>query len=191
LREAEMLSETRTVNDSYLFDYALGVFNGAGINRLDTNEQKDISGRLVAHPVKDLSVGGSFYTGRATLNTTPARPERKQDRDRIGAELAYAHDPISLKWEYITGKDGPTNKDGWYLQAGYFVIPKKLQGVLKFDTLDPDTRTGKNNTRVYTTGVNYYFNKWAFVQVNYEIKDEQQKKQIRNNALTGQLTLQF
>ena len=179
------------IQDNYLFDYAVGVFNGNGINRLDNNEQKDIIGRLVAHPIKDLSVGGSFYTGRATLNTTPARPEQKQDRDRIGAELAYTHDPISLKWEYISGDDGTTNKDGWYAQAGYFIIPKKLQGVFKFDTYNPDTKVKKDGTNVYTAGINYYFNKWAFAQVNYELKDEKQEREIPNNTLTGQLTLQF
>ncbi len=179
------------IQDNYLFDYALGVFNGAGINRSDTNEQKDFVGRLVAHPIKDLTVGGSYYAGRATLSTTPARPERKQDRDRIGGEFAYVHDPISLKGEYIVGDDGATHKDGWYLQAGYFVIPKKLQGIFKFDTYDSDTKAKNNYTNVYTAGVNYYFNKWTFAQVNYELKNERRKREIPNNALIGQLTLQF
>lgn len=179
------------INDSYLFDYALGVFNGAGINRADTNEQKDFIGRLVAHPIKDLSVGGSYYVGRATLSTTPARPERKQDRDRIGGEFAYVHDPISFRGEYIKGEDGSTEKSGWYLQAGYFVMPKRLQGVFKFDRFDPNDNATQDETNVYTGGVNYYFNKWAFVQVNYELKDERQKKERRNNALAGQVTLQF
>ncbi len=179
------------IKDSYLFDYALGVFNGAGINKSDTNEQKDFVGRLVVHPIKDLSVGSSYYVGRATLSTTPARPERKQDRDRIGGEFAYVHDPISLRGEYIKGDDGPTEPSGWYLQAGYFVIPKKLQGVFKFDRYDPNDNASLDETNVYTSGVNYYFNKWAFVQLNYELKDERQKKEKRNNALIGQLTLQF
>lgn len=174
--------------DSYLFDYALGVFNGAGINTSDTNEQKDVVGRLVFHPLKNWSVGSSYYRGRYTLSSAPTR---KDDRNRIGTEFAYVKDPISLKGEYIEGKDGATKKDGWYLQAGYFFIPKKLQGVFKFDTYDPNSDTDNNETDVYILGGSWYFNKWAFLQVNYELKNEIKRKEIDNNALTGQLTLLF
>ncbi len=170
-----------------LFDYAFGVFNGSGINTSDKNEQKDFVGRLVFHPNKDWSVGGSYYNGYGSWGS----PIRKNDRDRIGGEFAYVHDPISLKGEYIKGNDGATNKDGWYLQAGYFLIPQKLQGVFKFDTLDPNSDTDNNETNIFTLGGNWYFNKWAFLQVNYELKDEWGRKEISNNALIGQLTLQF
>ncbi len=169
------------------FDYALGVFNGSGINRSDTNEQKDFIGRLVYHPSKEWSIGSSYYAGRAILTSAPAR---KDDRDRIGAEFAYLKEPISLKGEYIRGNDRDVKKDGWYLQAGYFFIPKKFQGVLKFDYYDPNTELGQNTTNVYTLGGNWYFNKWAFLQFNYELKDEK-AKEIDNNSLTTQLTLQF
>lgn len=173
--------------DYSLIDYAAGVFNGSGINTADRNEQKDLVGRLVFHPLKDLSLGGSYYLGRATLSTATAG---KQDRDRVGAELAYVHDPISLKGEYIRGNDRGVKKDGWYAQAGYFFIPKKLQGVFKYDTFDSNVNAGKNTTNVYTLGGSWYFNKWAFLQANYELKDEK-GKELRNNALLSQLTLQF
>jgi phosphate-selective porin len=142
---------------------------------------------LVFHPFKELGIGGSYYAGRYTLTTAA---NRKDDRDRIGGEFAYVKDPISLKGEYIKGNDGATKKDGWYLQAGYFLIPKKFQPVFKFDYYDPNTEVDQNTTNVYTFGGNWYFNKWAFLQVNYELKDEK-AKEIDNNALIGQLTLQF
>ena len=182
------------VGDYNLVDYAIGVFNGAGINKLDTNDQKDVVGRIIFHPVKDLSVGGSYYTGRFTLPLARSEGDaRKRNRERIGGEFAYVHDPISLKGEYIYGIDGTASKQGWYAQAGYFVIPKKLQAVFKFDTYDPSTDTENNETNVYTLGVNWYFNKWVFLQVNYEIKDELSGsvKDIKNNALTAQATVQF
>ncbi len=168
-----------------LVDYAFGVFNGAGINKADTNEQKDYAGRLVFHPLKAWSLGGSYYAG-----SYAATSARNDDRDRTGLEFAYVEDPISFKGEYIKGHDGTVNKDGWYLQAGYFFIPKKFQGVFKFDTYDLNTKLDKNEKNVYTLGGNWYFNKWAFLQVNYELKDEL-SKEIDNNALTSQFTLQF
>jgi phosphate-selective porin len=142
---------------------------------------------LVFHPFKELGIGGSYYAGRYTLTTAA---NRKDDRDRIGGEFSYVSDPISFKGEYIKGNDGPTDKDGGYLQGGYFFIPKKLQGVFKFDYYDPNTSTEENETKAYIPGINWYFNKWAFLQVNYELKDEVGKERD-NNALIGQLTLQF
>ena len=176
--------------DYNLFDYAFGIFNGSGINSSDKNEQKDFVGRLVFHPLKEWSIGSSYYNGYGSWATAPSTTIRKNDRDRIGAEFAYVKDPFSLKGEYIKGNDGATKKDGWYLQTGYFFIPKKFQGVFKFDTYDPNTDVDTNETNVYTLGGNWYFNKWAFLQVNYEFKD-QRAKEIDDNALIGQLTLQF
>ncbi len=175
-----------TKEDYNLLDYAFGIFNGSGINTSDKDDQKDCVGRLVYHPLMDWSVGASYYNGYGSWGT----PLRKNNRDRVGGEFAYVHDLISLKGEYIRGNDGATEKDGWYLQAGYFFIPQKFQAVFKFDTYDPDTKVRKNETDVFTLGGNWYFNKWAFLQVNYELKDERGKER-NNNALIAQLTLQF
>lgn len=163
-----------------LIDYAVGVFNGSGINRADQDEQKDIVGRVVFSIFDDLSIGASIYEGRYIGGR----------RDRAGVEFAYTGEPFSVKGEYIQGKDGSTGKEGWYLQAGYFIIPSRVQGVVKFDTFDPDRGVSKNETDVFTARANIYFNKWAFLQVNYEDKRERGAK-VNNDALTGQLTVQF
>jgi phosphate-selective porin OprO and OprP len=170
-----------------LIDYAAGVFNGAGVNTTDTNKDKDIIGRLVFRLLKDLSIGGSYYTGKYTLATAPGT---KNDRIRAGAELAYVKDNYSLKGEYIQGKDALIKKNGWYAQATYFIIVKKLQGVFKFDSFDLNKDIQANESGLYTFGANWFFNKWAFLQVNYEAKNEA-GKEIDNNVLTGQFTVQF
>lgn len=175
-----------TRKDRVLLDYAFGIFNGAGINTSDNNEEKDFAGRVVFHPVKGLDVGASYYDGAGNYGT----PNKDQNRDRAGLELAYAYENLSLKGEYIVGNDGKTDKNGWYLQAGYFFIPKKLQGVVKYDTFNPDADKSKDETNVTTLGLNWAFNKWSFLQVSYELKDEAGTK-VNNNVLTGQMTLLF
>lgn len=167
-------------DDRNLVEYAVGVFNGSGINRPDQDEQKDLIGRVVFRVLKDLSVGASVYEGRY-IGT---------NRDRVGVEFAYTGDPFSIKGEYIRGEDGAKDKEGWYLQAGYFIIPKRLQGVVKFDTFDPDKAVSENEADVFTAGANIIFNKGAFLQVNYEDKREEGAK-VNNDALTAQLTVQF
>ena len=44
--------------------YNLAVMNGQGINLKDKNNQKDIVGSLMVHPLDWLSVGGSFVKGK-------------------------------------------------------------------------------------------------------------------------------
>ncbi len=44
--------------------YNLAIMNGQGINLKDKNNQKDIVGSLMVHPLKWLSVGGSFVKGK-------------------------------------------------------------------------------------------------------------------------------
>jgi len=172
-----------TVNQ---FDYAVGVFNGAGINAADGNERKDLAVRLVYRPIDALSLGVSGYNGRYTKSTTEAAAVR----NRTGLEFAYTPEPFSLKGEYIKGTDNSTNKDGWYLQAVYSFVPKTLQGVLKYDVYDADMSKANNESGVTTWGVNYFFNKWAFLQLNYELKSESGTK-VDNNALSAQFTSQF
>jgi len=175
----------RRAQSRWVFDYAVGVFNGSGINTSDTNEQKDTVGRLVAHLSDDCTIGGSFYTGRYTL-----KDARKTTggRERLGFELAYVRDPFSVKSEFISGRDGTSHKSGWYAQTAYFVFPQKLQGVFKFDTFNPDNSFGRTN--VYTFGGNWYFNQWAYLQLNYELKDER-FREIDDNSLIAQLTAKF
>ena len=43
-----------------LFDYAVGVFNGAGISRRDDNRRKDGAARLVVYPFAGLSLAGDY-----------------------------------------------------------------------------------------------------------------------------------
>jgi len=174
-------------SDNYLFDYAFGVFNGSGTNTSDHNEQKDFIGRLIFHPAKALSIGASFYKGKYTLSETPTQ---KNKRNRIGVEFAYVYNCLSLKGEYISGSDGSTKKDGWYLQTGHCLIPKKIQWILKYDSFDPNTKISKNATDAYTIGVNWFFNNRAKLQVNYELKDEESQEKS-NNTFIIQMQLGF
>ena len=165
------------------FEYSIGIFNGSGINTVDLNEEKDIIARTALHPLKYLTLGSSFYYGKYTLTNTL---DKILARERIGADLSYQSNNISLKAEYIHGKDDIVEKAGWFVQAGYFLFPDKFQSLLKYDTYDPDTHVSNNSTNIYTVGFNYYFDKKSKIQVNYEIIDEQcQEKE--NNALIAQL----
>jgi len=178
------------VNNIPVIEYRIGVFNGSGINVADTaNNEKDISGRLVITPIKGLSFGCSIYNGWDKA-IKPDVAGKSQTRNRVGGELSYIVSSFSLKAEYISGKDGKTNRSGWYVQAGYFVIPQKLQILGKYDVYDPNTSTGSNLSTNYVFGANYNFNSWSRLQAFYTIRQEQGPA-ISNNYLAVQYQIGF
>ncbi|GAC1302383.1 MAG: hypothetical protein NVSMB24_06900 [Mucilaginibacter sp.] len=175
------------VNDHYLFDYTFGVFNGAGYDvTTDNNDHKDIAGRFTAHPVKNLAISADFYNGQGYYGT----PARNQARKRGGFDVRYVTGGLSLTAEYDKGTDGIIKKDGWYAQAAYFVVPKKLQLAARYDTVDPNKIITTDRTNWYEGGINYLFNDWARFEVNYSIRHED-IIQPANNLLSLQLQLTF
>jgi phosphate-selective porin len=148
-----------------ILEYQVGVFNGAGINKADTNEEKDWAGRIVVHPVSFLSLGASVYDGM--YNASADAPSAK--RDRAGLDMAVLTGPLSLKGEYIRASDGAILKKGWYLQGGYFFMPKKLQGVIKVDSFNPDTSADSNRVGQWTFGINWLLTDKTKLMVNLEV----------------------
>jgi phosphate-selective porin len=175
-----------------LVEYRLGVFNGSGINIADTaNKAKDVAGRLIINPVKGLSIGASYYNGWGkAIRPTTEFVGRSQARNRFGVEVSYTSTRLSLKGEYIQGKDGKTDRAGWYALAGYYIIPQRLQVVGKYDTYDPDTSADDNVTTNYVAGVNYNFNMWSRIQAFYTIREEQGTS-VNNNYFSIQYQIGF
>jgi phosphate-selective porin len=180
------------IDKRFLFDYSLGVFNGAGYDvTTDNNNHKDVAGRLAINPIENLSIGANFYNGQANYTLTGAKAATNNTRDREGIDARYVVGPLSVQAEYITGKDDTVKRDGWYLQASYFVLPKKIQLGVKYDTYDPNQLQSYVKTSIYTGAASYYFNNWAKFSVNYLYKREDAPAQILNNILEAQLQLTF
>ena len=182
------------INDLPLIDYKVGVFNGTGPNIADNIKEKDIVGRLVIHPIKGIDLGGFAYKGYASYNDNSSAKSTIQthDRNRYGAELSAEYFGASLKTEFIEGKDGNKLRNGYYVSAGYYVLPQKLQILAKLDNYDPniDKTVTKDNLTNYTGVVNYFFNQNTRIQLGYTVKKEQ-AKEIKNNQIVVQFQLGF
>lgn len=146
-------------------EYALGFVNGSGIAKVDPNDHKDFAGRLVLKPFEFLAVGASVYRGRQTV----AADAPLVTRNKEGLEAVLSVRALSVKGEYIHAKDDLVSKSGWYAQAGYFALPKKLQAVVRYDTLDLDRAAAENATHVVTIGANWFIAGKTKLQLNYEI----------------------
>jgi phosphate-selective porin len=174
------------LNGLQLIEYKVALLNGSGINTTDKNDAKDVSARVVLHPVKGLGVGASWYDGVGTHTS----PVQNKGRNRLGFELNYETKNLSLRSEYIKGKDGSIEREGYYAQAGYYVLPQKLQLLAKYDVYDPNISVSGNQSSWYIAGVNFLFNPNVKLQINYTIKDEESKS-INNNLTSLQMQFTF
>jgi phosphate-selective porin len=174
------------LNEKALVDYKIGLFNGSGINAADKNESKDVVTRIIFHPIEGLDFGASYYNGHGNWGT----PVKNRKRNRLGFELSYVLENLSFSSEFINGQDASVKKQGYYIQAGYYVVPKKLQLVGKVDTFDPNTDIDKNASSWYIAGLNYTISPNIRLQVNYTFKEEQGTK-ADNNLAAVQLQASF
>ena len=171
-----------------LVDYRIGVFNGLGIKALDSYQDKDVVARLVFHPIAGLAVGGDYYNGIGKIGNTEQTVNR--ERSRWGLELNYEKKRISLRSEYIKGKDADVIHDGYYVQAGYYILLQKLQAILKYDTYNDDLSLNDDSSSWYIIGLTYNFNSTSRIQAGYTFID-QQGPGLKNNFLAVQFQIGF
>ncbi len=147
-----------------IFQYSLGLVNGAGINKKDDNSRKDFAGRLTASPGWGLRLGLSVYNGRRFDSTASANPVR----NRFGLEVSWECRLFHLWAEYIEGRDDLTEKYGWYIQATFDLKPETYQLVLKLDHFDPDRSLPGPSSTVCTAGANWFLSPASKLQANFE-----------------------
>ncbi|PYQ64510.1 MAG: hypothetical protein DMF53_07235 [Acidobacteria bacterium] len=177
--------------------YAVGVFNGNGVNNSANDNSKFLwAGRLAVTPWKgnlfggpaSWAIGGNYFESEDTalslpdlsLDSTPSTPDK--DGLFTGKRHGYGFDsqletgPFSLWVEYLNNHLEPTDArpfsefdaDGWYVQAGLFLVPKKLQAVAKYETFDPSRRLSNDDTSTVTLGLSYYIRGHNLkLQLNY------------------------
>ena len=154
---------------SELLGYSVGIFNGTGSNVAEENKRKDFVLRGVVKPVKELLLGISHYEGWS------GEEDENRTKRRTGAQLGYSNDLISIKGEFIFGKNSEISTYGWYAQAGHTlpVSPgrgsQKLQTIIKYDSYDPDRDKEEDKADIITVGLNWFITKNAKVQINNRI----------------------
>lgn len=174
------------------FGYSAGVFNGAGQNSLDTNNDKDLALRLEGYPVPGLVLGGVVYT------TVGAR--QSNVKDRYEADVRLERGPLLLQAEYIRahdiGKAAPgTDAQGFYSAVAWTFFDK-LQPCLRVGYLDPNVDVnvdpeisgGKDEVWHMDVGLNYYVRKHeAKLQLAYGRFQYETRAAIDEVVLVGQV----
>ena len=172
--------------------YNLAVMNGQGINLKDKNNQKDIVGSLMVHPLDWLSVGGSFVKGKgcavAASSVTPdIAIGDSYTRNRWSAGATIQTKPVSLRTEYLAGKDGHVKSDGYYATASVHVLPK-FDIVASYDYFNKDKAQDYKQSN-YVAGVQWWFYPKCRLQAQYTYCDPH--KGENSNLLQAQLQVRF
>lgn len=147
-----------------IIKYTFGLVNGAGINKKDDNDHKDLAARITFHPLQELAFGFSFYDGRSF----EASSSVNLLRNRYGLEFSWHQAPFQLQAEYIKVRDHMTEKFGWYLLGAVDLIQDKYQLLFRLDCLNVDRNLPDQRTTVYTAGANWFLSPMSRMQVNVE-----------------------
>jgi Phosphate-selective porin O and P len=136
------------------WSYTAGIWNGAGLDAIDTNDGKDLGVRLEAYPVAGLTIGGVTYDSVG---------DRKDagTKDRWEGDVRYDHQHLLVQGEFIQARDvkaagaAAVSSHGFYAALGY-TLPSQVQPVVRVGWFDPDTSTADDATTHFDVGVNYY-----------------------------------
>ncbi|MDF2439127.1 MAG: hypothetical protein JWN98_111, partial [Abditibacteriota bacterium] len=142
-------------------EYRLGAFNGLGErqNTVATNDPKAVLARLLFRP--SILPGWQFGVSGGSGNTTTGPGNSRFQRSLFNAFAVYKRPKITFQNEYLQGTSqllgGALNSDirGFYSSLGYFFTPK-IEGVLRYDTLDTNRNVNNAEVKDITLGVNYY-----------------------------------
>ena len=162
-------------------EYHAAVFQGAGENFSKLNNGDNIDNKLLYvlslrynpfgeydyYDETDVKYSDKLKTtvGASVAFNGKANDEKiKNTNTTVGVvDTGLKYKGISWNNEYFIRTEDPesdgdtVNSDGFYTQAGYFVLPKKLEVAARYSMVDPDTDVTNDLQREYTIGVNYYF----------------------------------
>jgi hypothetical protein len=157
--------------------YVAGIYNGAGPNNFDNDDQKDLSLRLEVYPVKGMTIAAMAYDSVGYRT-------RAGTKDRWEGDFRYETGPVLVQAEYIRAVDvnqagatactnaaGKCTAQGGYAALAYTVKDLgagnwkgNLQPVVRIGFYDNDVDNSPSDAaqaaeieRIdYEVGANYY-----------------------------------
>jgi phosphate-selective porin OprO and OprP len=186
--------------------WALGVFNGMNSNNsFNDNDNFMVVARLDGRPFRGELFGwqGQWSLGitgyhsdhdRLPLPVGVVRPGEgilfAGQRLGLGADSQVRLGPVDVWAEYMRtefDRDmGPQyDADGWYVLAGYYLLPDRLQALVKYEVFDPDTSASGNTTDTWTFGMSYAFKGYNLkVFANYLLFDLPDQDGLQQKLIT-------
>lgn len=179
--------------------YMVGLYNGTGYDRDETNTNKIVSGLVYVRPLPGVSylkglqmayVGtyGLSNTNFTAANATAANKAITDYPDWKShiAQISYVHPQFALMGQYYWGMGQKTsteerNRKG-YLLSGHVRMPyiEKVRLFGKYYTMDPDadrmarSTSTKDEYAVYVVGLSYDWSREFMPFIAYERENNKQ-----------------
>ena len=115
--------------------------------------------------MSDLGFRGNLFSGK---------------RAGIGLDTQIHLGLFDLWAEYLRGRFRPTDKlpaerlisEGWYAQGSLYLVPKRFQAVVRYETFDRDAARSGTSTDTWLLGLNYYIKDHDLkLQLDYQRSD--------------------
>jgi hypothetical protein len=184
-------------NKETFLKYAVAIMNGRGLLIEDNNMKKDFIARLTLKPLDFLRIGGSYRLGYPVKNEDRRFSFAGEMQIEL-ADLLFQAEYIYDEGDYYPAAGGGCGvdpvplgrkRDGYYAQVLY-MTPWNLQPVVKFEAFDYDKNAKNTEETIITTGINYWFNDWTRIQVNYRYRAEK-GAEVMNDDILVQLQVKF
>jgi phosphate-selective porin OprO and OprP len=187
-------------------DWRAGVFNGNGRNRsANDNGRFQYDARVAFQPFGEVSYSESDFESRdRPLFAVAVQYERNDARGSTpgndlsrtvrGGDVVFKFRGFSVFAEYFARENEPElgprfDSTGLAAQAGYFVIPRRLEIALRRAELDPSDRIPGDDRTETGAAVNWFIHRHSLkLQSDFrEILDDATEERHRE----GRLQLQF
>lgn len=162
-------------------DWRVGVFNGNGrtVSRND-NDDLQLNARLQWAPLGDpkysegdfdssdrplFSVAANFEANTREIAASGSTPAHQNEQTITGFDALFKYKGFSLFAE-LFDRENDRNRglsdfddSGFAVQAGYFVVPAKLELAARFASLDPNSARGNDEREETGVALGYFWNK--------------------------------
>jgi phosphate-selective porin OprO and OprP len=150
-----------------LVEYVAGVFRGQTLVDAPTAHYHAISGRVMVHPLPELTVGGDWY---ASFSAPAAKEKRRSE-----AEGSYDRGSLHLRAEQIWARDGTLERRGGYALGAWRLTPH-WEPLARADWLTTNIHKANTTSIAYLAGLNFYWGKHVKVGANAGAQHDQGPK---------------
>ena len=166
--------------------------NGQGVNKKDGNSEKDFIGHLEFRPTKELNIVATGQIGRghaversSYINDIVPGEDYKRNRWSAGFTYKSLNSRLSLRSEYLEGRDGDVTSRGVYA-TGVVPIAPKLDFVGSYDFFNYNVKADMDQHKVIA-GLQYWFYKRCRIQLQYVYKSASLQDQVMPSGAVGKV----
>ena len=151
----------------HALSYNIGIFNGAGINGKDHNSSKDLVGRVIYKPSKELSFTASYMYAETDVKINEEMTRRYVESPRWAIGAIYDNKSVLIRSEYAEAQFGNMHVASFYAMAGY-QLTKTWGLYARYEFLNHERESihSDNLDRITIAGV-YKPYDFLRIQINY------------------------